>query len=60
MNDTKGLVRPAISLIFAVGLTVFTAVGMIPIQVFVSIATTTIIWWYKNRDKEKADAQKAV
>lgn len=58
MEDIKCLMRPAISLIFAIGLTVFTAGGMIPIQVYVSIAITAILWWYKDRNKEKANAQK--
>lgn len=58
MNDAKCLTRPAISLIFAVGLTIFTAVGMIPWQVYTSLAGTAILWWYKNRDKEKTGAQK--
>ena len=49
----KEYIRPAISLIFAVGLTVFTAVGMIPIQVFTSLAVTAIVWWFRSRDIEK-------
>lgn len=58
MEDIKCLTRPAISLIFAIGLTAFTAAGMVPIQVYTSLAVTAIIWWYKDRNKEKANVQK--
>ena len=55
----KELVRPALSIMFGVALIVFTAVGLLPVQAFASIATTAILWWFKNRDKEKADVAKA-
>lgn len=58
MDDIKCLVRPVVSVIFAVAFVAFTAAGMIPIQVFISLAITTIVWWYKSRDKEKANALK--
>lgn len=57
MEDLKCLTRPAVSIIFAVAFVTFTAMGMIPIQVFISLAVTTIIWWYRSRDKEKANAR---
>lgn len=59
MENLKCLTRPAVSIIFAIAFVTFTAMEMIPIQVFISLAVTTIIWWYRSRDKEKASATKA-
>ena len=54
MEKFKSMIRPIISLVFTGGVVYLTIVKELPIEAFIGIATTVIIWWYKSRDEEKA------
>ena len=54
MNNFKENTRPGLSWAFGVAVIVFTGMGKIPIEAFITIATATIIWWFKSRDQEKS------
>jgi len=54
MEKFKPVIRPIISLMFTCGVLYLTFVDKLPIEAFIGIATTVIIWWYKSRDEEKA------
>ncbi len=47
------LVRPFVTVLFAVSLVYFVAVKILPIEVFVPIASIAIVWWYKDHEAEK-------
>ena len=47
------LVRPFVTVLFAVSLVYFVAVKILPIEVFVPIASVAIVWWYKDREAAK-------
>ncbi len=47
------LVRPFVTGLFAVSLVYFVAVKILPIEVFVPIASVAIVWWYKDREAAK-------
>ena len=48
------LVRPTVTWMFAGAIVYYTGVGVIKPEVFVAIATAAIVWWYKDREAEKA------
>lgn len=48
------LVRPCITGLFAGAVVYFTAVKILPVEVFEVIAVAAIIWWYKDREAAKA------
>ena len=47
------IVRPFVTVLFAVALVWFTAIKILPVEVFVPIASVAIVWWYKDREAEK-------
>ena len=47
------IVRPFVTVLFAVALVWFAAIKILPIEVFVPIASIAIVWWYKDREAEK-------
>lgn len=49
----KELVRPIVTVLFAVASVYFTAVKIMPIEAFLILATAAIVWWYKDREAEK-------
>jgi len=48
------LVRPSVTGLMAGALVYFTGIGLIKPEVFVPIASIAIVWWYKDREAEKA------
>ena len=50
----KALVRPFVTGLFAVSFVYFTAIKIVPIEAFVTLASVAIVWWYKDREAEKA------
>lgn len=53
------LVRPFVTVLFAVSLVYFVAIKILPIEVFVPIASIAIVWWYKDREAAKLRKQLA-
>jgi hypothetical protein len=51
------MVRPIISIIFAVGMTILTFKGIVPPEAFVGLSTLAITFWFKSRDEEKKNVQ---
>lgn len=49
----KCLVRPAVTVLFAGAVVYFTGLKILPIEGFLIIATAAIVWWYRDRSKEK-------
>ena len=47
------LVRPIVTILFAVSIIYFTGIKIVPVEAFVVIATGAIIWWYKDHEAEK-------
>lgn len=47
------LVRPFVTVLFSVALVYFVAIKILPIEVFVPIASVAIVWWYKDREAAK-------
>jgi len=50
----KSLVRPSVTWLFAGAFVFFTAIKIIPVEAFVAVGTAAIIWWYKDREAQKA------
>lgn len=53
MKIDRGIVRPIVTLIFAVGITGGFFLGKIDAETFVPIAAMAISWWFTIRDTEK-------
>ncbi len=50
---SRSIVRPIVTLIFAVILSYGFVKGMITADVFVPIASIAITWWFTARDNDK-------
>ena len=51
---TRSIVRPIITLIFAIVLSYGFLKGMVSAETYVPIAAVAITWWYATRDNDKA------
>ncbi len=51
---TRSIVRPIITLIFAIVLSYGFLKGVVSAETYVPIAAVAITWWYANRDNDKA------
>ncbi len=49
----KELVRPFVTVLFAVAFVYFTAIKIVPIEAWIALASVAIVWWYKDREAEK-------
>ena len=47
-----------IGIMFAVALIVFTAMRIIPVEVFCSVATGAIVWFFKEKEIQRLQGQK--
>lgn len=54
MTATRALVRPAVTLLFSIGVVVGFFSGRLNSDQFLSIATVVITFWYASRSEEKA------
>lgn len=52
----RALVRPVVTVIFAVAFTLFTYLGLITGDVFASTAAMVLAFWFSSRNQEKEDA----
>ncbi len=50
---TRAIVRPTITLIFAVVLSYGFLKGVVTAETYVPIAAVAITWWYASRDNDK-------
>lgn len=49
----KELGATIIGIIFSIAFVVFFAMGKIPLEVFCSVATGAIVWFFKERDIQR-------
>lgn len=49
----RSLVRPVVTVLFAVASVYFTAIKIMPVEAFLILATAAIVWWYKDRSEQK-------
>ena len=53
----KETIAAIIAVIFTVSLCLFTGIGMVPVEVFCSLATGAIVFWFKNDETTKLKKQ---
>ena len=53
IDKVKSIIRPLISLIFAISMVIGTFKGLLPVEGLIGLATMAITFWFKSRDEEK-------
>ncbi len=51
----RSLVRPVVTVLFAIAVVYFTATKILTAEFFVAIASAAIVWWYKDRSDKKSN-----